>query len=785
MASPTRADHPAVNSPDRLDSWKAIAAYLGRSVPTVQRWEKNECMPVRRHAHEKQGSVYAFKSELDRWYHESGPPSAQSVFPLTRNIFNTFQKAFLVLGTHWRKVVTSTVVLSLLVAALAMWTSRAAKVRWARQQLLPQVEQLANTDSPYFASGDDSLFRAYQLAEIAEHYIGGDARLEKLRTAISHPVDITSDPAGADLYVSSYSGQENLYWGRSPLLQARVPRGFVRLRAERQGYKTAIVVLGQGSKLIHLALDRTESSPANMVRATGGKFGLALAHLGSQPSFQLDDYWIDKYEVSNREFKKFVDAGGYSDRKYWKYPFLKDGHPLSFSTATQLFVDRTGRPGPATWEAGDFPDGKGDYPVTGVSWYEAAAYGEFSGKSLPTIFHWVRAAGIFATAAISPLSNFANQGLARTGQYRAISAVGAYDMAGNAKEWCFNATGKGRFILGGAWNEPGYMFSEPDGQSPFARADNFGFRLVKYAVEVSPLLTRAVDYPRRDFNTEKPISDAEFKLIRGLYAYDKTPLRSKVEIVDDSGEEWRKEKVSFDAAYGGERIAAFLFLPRHVGPPYQTVLYFPGSSVIENASSADIEPELGSAVVKSGRAFVIPIYKSTYERKDALNTDYPAETVFYREHVLDWYKDLARTLDYLQTRSDLDSSRIAYYGFSWGARLGPLFLAVEPRLKTAVLVSGGLKFARTLPEADPFNFVSHVRVPVLMVNGKYDYFFPLETSQQPLLRLLGTSSQHKRHVVFDCGHAPPSAPLAKEVLPWLDRYLGEVKKRPEPSPQSR
>ncbi|PYY03704.1 MAG: hypothetical protein DMG64_06910 [Acidobacteria bacterium] len=780
MASPTQADQTPVNSPDRLDSWKEIAAYVSRSVPTVQRWEKNAHLPIHRHAHEKQGSVYAYKSELDRWYHESGAPSAQLVVSLPRNILKTFQKALSDIAIHWRTFATSAAVLSLLLAALALWMSRAAKVRWA-QQTLPQIEQLGNSDSPYFASGDDSLFRAYQLAEVAEQYIPRNSRLEKLRAAISHRVDITTDPPGADLYMSSYSGRENIYGGRSPLLQARVPRGFVQWRAQKQGYETAEAILGQESNAIHLVLDRAESSPANMVRVAGGKFELELTHMGSQPSFELDDYWIDKYEVSNREFKKFVDAGGYLDRKYWKYPFIKDGHQLSFSAAMKLFVDRTGRQAPATWEAGDFPEDKGDYPVTGVSWYEAAAYAEFTGKSLPTIFHWVRAAGIFATAAISPLSNFSGKSLAARGQYRAFSAVGAYDMAGNAKEWCINATGKDRFILGGAWNEPAYMFSEPDGQPPFTRRDDFGFRLVKYDADASTSLKRPVDYPRRDFNTEKPVSHAEFNLIRGFYAYDKTPLHSVVERVDDSDEHWRKEKVSFDAAYGSERITAFLFLPRHVEVPYQTVVYFPGSSVIENASSADIEPGLGGAVVKGGRAFVIPVYKSTYERKDALNTDYPAETIFYREHVLDWYKDLARTLDYLETRSDLDSSRTAYYGFSWGARLGPLFLAVEPRLKAAVLVSGGLKFARALPEADPFNFVSHVRVPVLMVNGRYDYFFPLETSQQPLLRLLGTPTQNKRHVVLDCGHAPPSVPLAKEVLPWLDRYLGSVKKLPEPT----
>src|SRR5581483_6537125 len=52
---------------DRLDSWKAIAVYLGREVRTVQGWEKSEGLPVHRHKHAKQGSVFAFRSELDAW----------------------------------------------------------------------------------------------------------------------------------------------------------------------------------------------------------------------------------------------------------------------------------------------------------------------------------------------------------------------------------------------------------------------------------------------------------------------------------------------------------------------------------------------------------------------------------------------------------------------------------------------------------------------------------------------------------------------------------------------
>ncbi|HTT41303.1 MAG TPA: hypothetical protein VMH32_26905 [Burkholderiales bacterium] len=53
---------------DRLDSWKKIAVYLKRDVSTVQRWERREGMPVHRHLHDKLGSVFAFRSELDRWW---------------------------------------------------------------------------------------------------------------------------------------------------------------------------------------------------------------------------------------------------------------------------------------------------------------------------------------------------------------------------------------------------------------------------------------------------------------------------------------------------------------------------------------------------------------------------------------------------------------------------------------------------------------------------------------------------------------------------------------------
>ncbi len=205
-------------------------------------------------------------------------------------------------------------------------------------------------------------------------------------------------------------------------------------------------------------------------------------------------------------------------------------------------------------------------------------------------------------------------------------------------------------------------------------------------------------------------------------------------------------------------------------------MLFPGSSAVLMRSSEQLVlMRAVGPVVTSGRALVYPVYKSTYERGDGLRAATPTPTAIYRDHVIDWAKDLGRTIDYVESRGDLDARRIALYGVSWGARLLPLLAAVEDRVRLGIMLGGGLGPKDVaLPEADPFNFAPYVRQPMLMVNGRYDFVFPVETSQRPLFDLLGTPPADKRHVVFETGHVPPNDLLTKEVLDWLDRYLGPV-----------
>jgi hypothetical protein len=130
--------------------------------------------------------------------------------------------------------------------------------------------------------------------------------------------------------------------------------------------------------------------------------------------------------VRYRQFKQFVDAGGYRKAEYWKQPFVRSGVTLSVAQAVDKFRDATDRPGPATWQLGTYPDGTDDMPVGGISWYEAMAYAEFAGKNLPTVYEWFGAAAIVGQfqSDILTLSSFHGRGPAKVGANRGMAPYG-------------------------------------------------------------------------------------------------------------------------------------------------------------------------------------------------------------------------------------------------------------------------------------------------------------------------------------------------------------------------
>ena len=257
--------------------------------------------------------------------------------------------------------------------------------------------------------------------------------------------------------------------------------------------------------------------------------------------------------------------------------------------------------------------------------------------------------------------------------------------------------------------------------------------------------------------------------------YDATPLDARVERIDDSSDIWRREKVSFKAAYGKDRVPAYLFIPKNRKPPFPLIVFWPGSSTIRMRSSDDMALAQLDYLVMSGRAVLAPVYYGSYERNDGRQDSWPELTRSYRDWVVKQVQDARRALDYAETRAEIRPDAFGYVGFSWGARMGPLVTALDSRVKAGVLVSGGLSPGAAPPEVDAVTFAPHVSIPVLMVNGDADFIYPLEQCQKPLFRFLGSPSDRKQHVVLPGGHPimfEKRSRVIQEVLQWFDRYLG-------------
>ena len=658
--------------------------------------------------------------------------------------------------------------LIVVVALAAWWFLHERRVRWAREVAIPEIARLADRET----NG-----AALRLASKARQYIPNDRALLELWDRVSALVNIETDPPGATVEVKDYLSPSDSWTnlGQTPLRRVRFPWGYSRVRISlpgRETYEFAHQVQGEVKPDLRLKMDPAGSWPPGMVKVPVRRLLSDVAAAHTLPV--TTEFFIDRYEVTNRDYQKFVDAGGYREPRFWKQEFAKDGRKLSWQDAMRSFVDATGQPGPASWEAGRYPAGKDDLPVTGVSWYEAMAYAEFAGKQLPTISHWYAAAYPSQSPAVIRLSNFDSVGLAPAGRYPGVTAGGAYDMGGNAREWCWNAVSAKRYILGGTWRDPAYQFANPDAQDPFDRSSGNGFRCVKYPAPPDAQFLAPVERTYRDYSKEKPVSEDVFRGLQAFYAYEHTAPEGRVESANDGSPDWIKQRVTYDAGHDHERMPAWLFLPKNARPPFQVVVYFPGSGAfLYPDSNNDLVAFYQlDYLIRSGRAVLYPIYASTYERRDRR----PLTALELRDREINWSKEVERSFDYLETRPEIDRGKMAFLGFSLGVRPAVRLAAYPPRVKTCIILSGGLYARRYDAETDILNFAPRLRIPTLMVNGRYDFSFPLEEYQKPLFRILGAPETDKKHALLEYAHNVGALPneMRREVLAWLERYLGAV-----------
>jgi DNA-binding winged helix-turn-helix (wHTH) protein/dienelactone hydrolase len=694
-----------------------------------------------------------------------------------------------------------------MLAALAIgaWTWRDANVDDAEQQRT--VAEILSLEQ------NDQYAQAFRLALplVQAGRLEEDSALRAVWQEISLPMKPLVAEDGATVYFKGYN-EADADWieaGVTPFAAAvPAPRGTLRLKVTKPGFRTGyFAVANPGPMVVNDAADE-----AVLGRSRGMVDPVPLAKVGAVPDDmvvvprtdvpvwvpgwtvrragefrrEIPEFLIGRTEVTNREFKEFVDAGGYDNPVYWEgLTFVDDGRMLTFADARAKFVDSTQRPGPAEWALSTYPAGQDSYPVGGISWYEAVAYARFRGATLPTIHHWARAA--FApfdprfnvAPAVALASRFSSAGPAPADAELGLGPWGTLQMAGNVREWLWNSAGTSALALGGAWSDYAQVNWGTLPVAPMDRSPTHGVRLMHppantaLQAELQQPIQRISD---GDLRPISPASPEAFEAMRALFdRAHVAPIDTAVSIVQETPLAIAEEVVLTFA--DADRATFYLVRPRAATKPLQPIVYAPPANCcVAKRPNREALEQLQDAdfVVDGGRALIIPIWFGSYQRFLPAAMDAQERADRERESALAWHRDLRIVLDYLETRPDVDVQRAGFLGTSIGSFGQGISLALEPRLKAAVLISSGLIRVETPhPLADMVNYAPRITVPVLMINGRMDHIFPYETSQRALLDLLGTDSDKKDHITYDGGHYQYGRnSVARNVTDWFDRHLG-------------
>ncbi len=511
----------------------------------------------------------------------------------------------------------------------------------------------------------------------------------------------------------------------------------------------------------------------------GGNMNLSFPGIDHLSKKRVEAYAISLKEVTNAEYREFLRAGGYKKPEYWDFPFKMGDKLFKFEQVMSRFTDAFGSPGPVGWTYGQYPSSKDDFPVTGISWFEARAYARFREMQLPDVYQWANAARLSRAANFVPKSNFSKSSLVSTINPESANEGGLENIAGNAREWIRNPlnTDRSKYaILGGSYLDDDYFFNDYYGQDAFNRGPGNGLRLVQNlgSLDVEPGPAEVIGVSVRDFMAETPVSDEVFQIFLGQFDYANDPLKAKVSTkkVGDFTVD-RYETPAMYQSEKDEKLVGYVFYDPSLAPPYKPIIFFPGSGAIHQPKTevmVQSTPKSINYLLKEGYALIHPIYKSTYERGDELKSDYPDESDSYKNHVIMWGRDYRRSIDYIASRDDMDMTNLSYYGISWGGEMANILLAIDDRVQMAVLYVAGLCFQKAKIEVDAINYTPRIKMPTLMLNGRFDQFFPLETSQKPMFQFLGTPDEDKEHYVFQSGHNVPQKELIARHLGWLKRY---------------
>lgn len=236
----------------------------------------------------------------------------------------------------------------------------------------------------------------------------------------------------------------------------------------------------------------------NLIESNNFNSGMQMISTGflnaDETGAIIKNFMMDKFEVTNKDYAKFISSGGYENQSLWNIAIGASLYEGDNNFILNNFLDQTNLPGPRNWSGSIYPEGQGDTPVTNISWFEADAFCRWQNKQLPSSKQWWRAA-LGESDYLFPWGNDMNNLMKRANfesqkawdssdaNIYGASIFGVFDLAGNVSEWLDiekNNTSASQ-IVGGSWQDSSYIFDiRINEYLPLTfHSSNVGFRCVR------------------------------------------------------------------------------------------------------------------------------------------------------------------------------------------------------------------------------------------------------------------------------------------------------------------
>lgn len=632
-----------------------------------------------------------------------------------------------------------------------------------------------------------------QLYQLRSEF-GSSEEVAQASSRIGRKITISSDRAPVEIFVRPIqeSSSEWLALGTTPLT-THLPDGHFHIKTttKSQEFHYLLASASSTSSDWRILIPETRG----MVRVSeyqDSRVKIPWLRMQSFPC--LGEFEIDRFEVTNREFKRFVDDGGYHTDDYWIETLGADYR----AKISEFMDEKHEHAGPRYWIDGTYLPGEEDLPVVGISWFEAMAYAKWAGKKLPTVFHWLRASdfnGDYDPIECTSVSNIGNRDVVprvHRGQEATLSVgtFGAFDMAGNVREWCLNRHSEEKaLVIGGSWQDEATTMHEPVPLSPYDRRSDLGFRCARYTSEpklfqnVDPVWRSVESAPRHTTTTDER---------QKLFGYDHAPWNTAFVGPRQLGSvTFRCFQIDTVNQFR-DRMTIYIALPNssQFAPPFETVIVGRKVGKELDAKTYTFDFDYVHELLGRGRAVVFPVLYGSGERSSptiVTHSPAPDQVDKYGECFIAATKDFLRCVDFVEQfeeatgeMSPFDCNRLGYCGFGWAANLAPIWLVADEtltgrrRFDAIVLCNAGIVQCHQPPEIDQLNYLSELSTPTLMINCHRIVWAPYEKAQKPMydsLRL--KEGREKRFLPFpqytSRGLTPSDYGL--NANRWLDEHL--------------